>query len=89
MKTQVRTGIVQFIVDAYLFGDSAGLPGDDDSLIQGGVIDSTGVLELIEFLESHFSIEITDEETVPANLDTIGRLVEYVFRKAQLRVPTS
>ncbi len=89
MKAQVRTGIVRFIVDAYLFGDASSLPGDDDSLIAGGVIDSTGVLELIEFLESHFEIEVADDETVPANLDTIGRLVEYVLRKTPLHVPTA
>lgn len=87
MQEQVRTAVVDFVVDTYLFGDMSGLPGGDDSLIGGGVIDSTGVLELIEFLESHFGIQVTDEETVPANLDTIDRLVDYVVRKGPVRAP--
>ncbi len=89
MKEQVRTGIVDFINETYLFGDVSGLPRDEDSLIEGGVIDSTGVLELIDFLESHFEIQVTEAETVPANLDSIDRLVDYVLGKKQARVPTA
>jgi acyl carrier protein len=84
MKERVRADLGGFVIDTFLFGDASGLPGDDDSLITGGVIDSTGVLELIEFLESHFAIEVTEDETVPANLDSIGRLVDYVLRKKSL-----
>lgn len=89
MEEQVRTGIVDFIGETYLFGDTSALPGDEDSLIEGGIIDSTGVLELIDFLESHFEIQVAEAETVPANLDTIARLVDYVLRKKQARVATA
>jgi len=57
------------------------MPAPRDSLIESGVIDSTGVLELIEFLEEEFGIAVDDSETVPENLDTIERVVAFVSRK--------
>lgn len=70
-----------FILDSLLLGDAARLPGADDSLIETGVIDSTGVLELIEYLEQEFGIRVEDAETIPANLDSIGRIVAFTERK--------
>jgi acyl carrier protein len=81
VETQVRTELLDFVVTNYLFGDTTRAPGDDDSLVEGGIIDSTGVMELIEFLESQFGIEVSDEDTVPANLDTIANLTRFVQRK--------
>ena len=57
MDAQIRAELTEFIVTNYLFGDMARVPRDDDSLVEEGIIDSTGILELIEFLESHFGIE--------------------------------
>jgi acyl carrier protein len=54
---------------------------DEDSLLDRGVIDSTGVLELIGFLQHEFKIEVADEEMVPENLDSIARIEAYVTRK--------
>lgn len=76
-----RDEVVSFIVENYLFGDSSRLPADDESLLGAGVIDSTGVLELIEFLESDLGITVADVETVPENLDTIANLTRFVARK--------
>lgn len=81
MDDEVRGELTDFIVANYLFGDAGRTPSDGDSLVEGGVIDSTGVLELIEFLEAHFSIEVLETETVPQNLDTISNLTEFVTRK--------
>jgi acyl carrier protein len=81
MTADVRTLIVDFIVSNCLFGDVAQSPADDESLVQSGVIDSTGVLELIEFLEDEFGIEVPEEETVPENLDSIDKLCRYVGSK--------
>ncbi|MFW0795349.1 acyl carrier protein [Gordonia sp. CPCC 205515] len=81
MQAQVRDDVVNFIVTNYLFGDSNRLPGDDESLMLAGVIDSTGILELIEFLESNFDIAISEEETVPQNLDTISNMIVFVEQK--------
>jgi acyl carrier protein len=50
----------------------------DDSLIEVGVIDSTGVLELIEFIESKYDITIPDEDVLPENLDSIANIMRYV-----------
>jgi len=72
-----------FIFENLLLGDRTRVPGRTDSLIESGVIDSTGVLELIEFLEQDFGIQVDDSETVPENLDTVERIVAYVTRKRE------
>jgi len=81
VEAQVRAQLLDFVVANYLFGDISRAPGDDDSLVEGGIIDSTGVMELIEFLESEFGIEVSDEDTVPRNLDTIANLTRFVLDK--------
>lgn len=81
MKAQVAEQLRTFILNSYLFGDTARMPSDSDSLLQSGVLDSTGVLELIEFLEAQFAISVEESETVPANLDSISGLVRYVTSK--------
>lgn len=73
--------IEAFILDSLLLGDEERLPAPTDSLVESGVIDSTGILELIEFLEEEFDISVTEAETVPANLDGVANLVDYVARK--------
>ena len=78
MTNQER--VKQFIVDNFYVADPAAL-GEDDSLIEGGYIDSTGMLELIAFLENGFGIRISENETVPENLETIGRIVAFIDRK--------
>ena len=81
MDAQIRAELTDFIVANFLFGDVARTPADEDSLVEGGVIDSTGILELIEFLESHFGIEVSDTETVPQNLGTISNLTRFIMSK--------
>ncbi len=80
VEAQVRAELVDFVVTNFLFGDSTRTPQDDDSLVEGGIIDSTGVMELIEFLESQFAIEVSERDTVPSNLDTIANLTAFVLR---------
>lgn len=64
---------------------AAGALGDDQSLMEAGVIDSTGVLELTEFIAERFEIEVADAEIVPENLDTIARIGAFVARKVAAR----
>jgi len=85
VDVQVRAELAEFIVTNYLFGDAARAPRDEDSLVEGGIIDSTGILELIEFLESHFGIEVSEAETVPENLDSISSLTQFVVSKKAVR----
>ena len=77
----VRTELREFISANYLFGDVSRFPGDEDSLLAKGVLDSTGILELIEFLEAQFGIEVADSETVPDNLGSISALTRFVMAK--------
>ncbi len=88
VDVQIRGDLVEFVVGNYLFGDASRMPGDADSLVAEGVIDSTGILELIEFLESRFAIEVLESETVPSNLDSIAALTSYVQGKQALREPS-
>ncbi len=81
MEHQVASELRAFIASAYLFDDESQMPGDTDSLLETGVLDSTGVLELIEFLEERFGISVADTETVPENLGSIANLTRYVGEK--------
>ncbi len=76
IKEQVRTFVTTnfYIADPRTLTDSA-------SLLDQGVIDSTGVLEVIGFLEDTFGITIEDDEMLPANLDSIERISAFVARK--------
>jgi acyl carrier protein len=70
-----------FITENFLFGqDDVCLTGDT-SFLEGGIIDSTGILELIAFLERTYGIRLTDQELVPENLDSLNRLTAFISRK--------
>jgi acyl carrier protein len=70
-----------FLMENFLLGDDLrSLPGDA-SLIEAGIIDSTGVLELVGFLERTYGLRIADAELVPENLDSIDRVVRFVEAK--------
>ena len=72
--------IRQFIVTNFLFGDGEKLQ-EETSFLQSGIIDSTGILELITYLEETFDIKIQDNELVPENLDSLGKVAGFVSSK--------
>jgi acyl carrier protein len=77
METELRA----FLAENFFVGDHlAGLAGSS-SLIETGIIDSTGVLELVGFLEDTYDIRITDDELVPENLDSIDNIVRFLSQK--------
>jgi acyl carrier protein len=78
---QRKHQIKQFILENFLFSDDPTAIGDQDSLIRGGIIDSTGIHELIFFLEDQFKLQIVPEEMTPANFDSIQTVDEFVSRK--------
>ena len=78
----VAQRVRQFIVDNFFVSDPSAL-ADDASLITGGFVDSTGLLEVIAFLEAEYGIHVLDEETIPENLETIGRIAAFVSRKGK------
>jgi acyl carrier protein len=76
----VAERIRAFLVDSFLLGDDDGLD-DSASLIEAGIVDSTGVMEVVTFLEESFVIDIADDELVADNLDSVERLAAFVRRK--------
>jgi acyl carrier protein len=78
MPTQQQ--VREFVTRNFFVPDAARLT-DDASLLDLGVVDSTGVLEIIGFLEQAFGLTVEDDEIVPANLDSIDRIAAYVERK--------
>jgi len=79
----VAQSLREFIKENFLFGDEATF-SDDDSFLEQGIIDSTGVLELVAFLEEQYEITIADEELVPDNLDSISNLLRFIASKREL-----
>jgi acyl carrier protein len=79
----IEQEIRQFIIDNFLFGELEATLFNDDSLLDRGIIDSTGVLELVTFLEDKYGMKIQDDELVPKNLDSVNGLVQFVSRKVQ------
>jgi acyl carrier protein len=72
--------IRQHIVNSFLYGKDDGLQ-NDASLLASGVLDSTGVLELVAHLESSYGIKVRDDELIPENLDSINAIVAFLSRK--------
>ena len=79
----------RFITDNFLFGDSSGrfAFSDDDSFQERGIVDSTGILELVCHLQDKYAIAIEDEEIVPENLDSVFRVVRFVEHKRHAVAP--
>lgn len=82
MTEAIKASIRAFIIENFLFGDTSQPVGDEDSLIDNNLVDSTGVLELVFFLEQTFGIEVGDGEVVPANLDSVGAMARFVAAKS-------
>ena len=79
--TRAAEEIRAFIIDNFLFGSSALQLSQHDSFLERGIIDSTGILELVAFVENQYQVRVDDRELVPENLDSIDRLVAFVHRK--------
>ncbi len=70
-----------YILENYLFSDDPADLNNDDSFLEQEILDSTGMMELIFFIEEHYAIAVDDEEMVPENLDSIDKLVRYIAGK--------
>lgn len=79
--TELVPVIRSFVIENFMFGSGGETLQNDDSFVDRGIIDSTGVLELVSFIEETFAISVDDEELVPANLDSIDRVACYVSGK--------
>jgi len=81
-QNNIKVILREFITENFLL--SAGLDTfeEDDSFMEKGIIDSTGVLELLEFIEERFNIRVEDEEVIPDNLDSLNKLTSFINRKS-------
>ena len=82
MQTNHTKEIRDFVVTNFLFGDASSLQ-DDTSFLESGIVDSTGMLELIMFLEETYDIKIEPEEMLPENLDSVNKAVQFLGRKQE------
>ena len=77
MKNKIKL----YILENYLFTDDTSALNDDDSFMAQGIIDSTGILEVVFFLEEEFGIKVADDEMIATNLDSVNNLVKFIERK--------
>ncbi len=83
---ELREQIRGYLIENFLFGDAAPLTDDAMSLLDNGIMDSVGVMELVAFLEGDLGLGIDDTELVPENLDSVDNLVNFVTRKREASV---
>jgi acyl carrier protein len=79
----IERDIRQFVIANFLFGEDNGSLKADESFLETGIIDSTGVLELVAFLESTYGFRVRDNELTPDNLDSLDKVAAFVRRKQQ------
>ncbi len=79
--SELQNTIRSFIFENFLFDAEDDALENDTSFLEKGIIDSTGVLELVEWIEETFEITIEDDELIPENLDSIDLIAEFVGRK--------
>ena len=77
----VESLIRNYILESFLFTDDGSQLQDDVSFLEEGIVDSTGVLELVMFVEETFGLEVDDEEVVPENFDSVERLARYIRQR--------
>lgn len=80
-STDIKGKIKGYILENFLYGGSSDQIADDDSFLEKGIIDSTGILELVGFIEETFAVKVADEDLVPENMDSINRLGEFILSK--------
>ena len=80
-EKEIKTQIREFVIENFLMGDASSMLKDDESFLETGTIDSTGVLEVVTFLESNFGMKVDDKDLVPENLDSVDNLAKYVLRR--------
>ena len=85
-KEEVKTKIKRFIRSTFLLNNPTCEFADEDSFMEKGIIDSTGVLEVINFLQTDFGIEVLDSEVLPENIDSVSNIASYVSRKTGIPV---
>jgi acyl carrier protein len=81
LTQEISSDIRDLVIDRFLFGNPAVSLSNSESLLDRGIVDSTGVLELVMFLEEKFKIHVDDAELIPQNLESIDKTAAFVRRK--------
>jgi acyl carrier protein len=80
----IENKLRHYILENFLFTDDQAALNSADSFMEKGILDSTGIMEVVLFVEEEFDLKVEDEEMVPDNLDSVERLVAFIGRKRQL-----
>ncbi len=80
-EVEIRGRIRKFIIDNFLFGDESAAPSPDQQLVQSGLVDSTGILEIVSFLEQEYGIETPDDDLAAENFGSVSAIAGFVLRK--------
>jgi acyl carrier protein len=83
---QLKREIKKYIIENFLYGQDDDTLNDEVSFLEKGIIDSTGVLELVSFVQDTYGIQVLDDEIVPDNFDSIGKLEIFIMRKKEKKV---
>ena len=78
----IETLIRDYILENFLFTADHGQLQDNASFLEEGIVDSTGVLELVMFVEDEFKVTVADEDITPDNFDSVSLLADYIKRKS-------
>ncbi|MBT8397007.1 MAG: acyl carrier protein [Gemmatimonadetes bacterium] len=84
MPTPIRDTLRAFLLENFLFTDDPMALADDDSFLERGIVDSTGIMEVITFIEETYGFTVANDEMIPENLDSVESLVAYVGKKQAL-----
>ncbi len=79
-EIELKSEIRNFIIENFLYGNNDGF-NDDISFMEKGLIDSTGILELVAFVEHKYGVSVADEELLPENFDSVNNLSRYILNK--------
>lgn len=77
----IETQIRHYILENFLYTKDEGKLRNTTSFLEEGIVDSTGILELLLFVEETFDIQVEDEEVTPENFDSVERLTRYICLK--------
>lgn len=89
MTASLKQSIREFIETSFLFREGRDAVTDDESLLDAGLIDSTGILELVSYIESEYGLLVDDSEIVPENLDSVNRIAAYISMKQSALAPVA
>jgi len=80
-----KSQIKNYIIDNFLYGQNDDALGDDVSFLESGIIDSTGVLELVSYIQDACKIVVTDDELIPDNFDSVNKLATFIIKKQAMK----